>query len=143
METGTSRKKRFLGMLVPGITSELLRQRWKALGEQHRFFRGGPWLIGEKQRGYSCQTLRMNANKSASSPKRALLRKKGATHSIRKLTQQIHHTLMETFKVHQGPESRQGTGSSPASYGAPQLRRIWVTCRVIPFSFFLQLSFTP
>lgn len=106
METGTSRKKRFLGMLVPGITSELQRQRWKALGEQHRFFRGGPWLIGEKQRGYSCQTLRMNANKSAS----ILKKERSDTFNQETDTANPSHTLMETFKVPQSPSPGRAPG---------------------------------
>lgn len=77
METGTSRKKQFLGMHVPGITSELQQQRWTAA----QLFQRGLWLIGEKQSSYSCQILRMNANKS-----------EGVIHPIGKLTQQIYHT---------------------------------------------------
>lgn len=56
---------------------------WRAA----RIFQQGLWLIGLKQSGYSCQILRMNAKS-----KRAFLGKKGAIHSIRKLTRHIHHT---------------------------------------------------
>lgn len=41
METGTSRKKRFLGMRVPGITSGLQRQRRRPL-ESSAGFSVGP-----------------------------------------------------------------------------------------------------
>lgn len=44
METGTSCKKRFLGMRVPGITSELKRQRRRRLGRAERVVRRGPLL---------------------------------------------------------------------------------------------------
>lgn len=49
----------------------------EALGEQRRFFfwGGGVWLIGEEQSGYSCQILRMNANKSPELAQAHILKK--------------------------------------------------------------------
>lgn len=73
-------------MRVPGITSELQRQRRRRSGGAARVVQRG-LSIGQKQSGYSCQNLRMNAKS-----KRAFLGKKGATHSIGKVTRRIHHT---------------------------------------------------